>query len=53
MSCSLPKQDMSSTDFVLESLILILFANKEIKRKKIKNLILPGISSLGVLLGCS
>lgn len=45
MSFSLPKQDMSSTDFVLEALILILFARKETKRKKDENSILPRISS--------
>ena len=45
MSSGLPKQDMSSTDFVLRPLILILFASKEIERQKIEKSLLPGISS--------
>lgn len=53
MSLNLPKQDMSSTDFVLETLMLILFARKETKRKKNENSVLPRISSQDCLLGGS
>ena len=51
MSFGLLKQDMRSTDFVLETLILILFVSTEIRRKKIENLILPETSPQSFLKG--